>query len=159
MSAEVLAVNTGPLILLDKANALDIVGKLPFQFVCPPAVRGELDVGMAQGYASIRPAWLTVCPLQTPLSSLARSTLDLGEAEVIELAIQRGFGQVCLDDLRGRRLATASGLRVVGALGLLVLAKRTGVIPLVKPFTERLKSAGAWYSTDLVDRVLQGVGE
>lgn len=56
-------------------------------------------------------------------------------------------------------MAMASGLIVVGALGLLALAKVKGVIPVIKPYTDRLLSEGAWYSPDLVARVLAGVGE
>ena len=93
------------------------------------------------------------------MSPLARAALDQGEAEVIQLALERGHRHVCLDDLRGRRMAMASGLIVVGALGLLALAKVKGVIPAIKPYTDRLLSEGAWYSPDLVARVLAGVGE
>lgn len=61
VAADVLVINTGPLILLAKASALDVVGRLPFEFVCPKAVRAELDEGAAKGYPEVRPSWLKVC--------------------------------------------------------------------------------------------------
>jgi uncharacterized protein len=159
VAVEHLVINTGPLILLEKAGALDIAGRLPFQMICPPAVRRELDIGVTQGYAEIRPSWLQVMPLKKPLSPLIQAALDWGEAEVIELALENRYPQVCLDDLRGRRLAIAAGLRVVGVLGLLATAKKAGIIGAARPFTERLLRAGAWYSPALVARVLTELGE
>jgi predicted nucleic acid-binding protein len=159
VAAEPIVINTGPLILLEKAGALELPARLAYQFVCPPAVRLELDAGAAQGHPAIVVPWLSVLALKTPLSALAQATLDQGEAEVIQLALERGIRQVCLDDLRGRRLAAASGLRVTGVLGLLALAKNMGVIPAMKPYCDRLQKGGAWYAPELVKRVLAGVGE
>ena len=90
---------------------------------------------------------------------MAQATLDLGEAEVIQLALERGIRRVCLDDLRGRRIAVASGLIVTGVLGLLVLSKNKGLIPAIKPYCSKLLLSGAWYSPELIKRVLSGVGE
>lgn len=159
MPAELIIINTGPLILLEKAGALDLPARMPRQFACPPAVRAELDEGEARGYPPIDPEWLSVLPLKAPLSPLARATLDEGEAEVIQLAIECNCGQVCLDDLRGRRIAVASGLRVTGVLGPLVFAKTIGLIPAVRPYCDRLMARGGWYSPELIRGVLSGVGE
>jgi uncharacterized protein len=156
---EWVVINTGPLVLLEKCGALDLVGRLPYQFACPVAVRVELDVGAAKGYPAINVSWLSVETLRTPLSPLARSALDQGEAEVIQLALERGHQRVCLDDLRGRRFAMASGLQVTGVLGLLVSARTHGLIPTIKPYCERLMQSGAWYSPGLVQRILESVGE
>ena len=45
--AERIVINTGPLIVLSRIEALDIVGQLPYRFICPDAVRSELDKGEA----------------------------------------------------------------------------------------------------------------
>jgi predicted nucleic acid-binding protein len=82
VATDFLVLNTGPLILLEKAQALDLIGKLPFEFVCPAAVRRELDAGIPKGFPDVRPQWLQVINLQAPLSPLTRATLDEGEAEV-----------------------------------------------------------------------------
>lgn len=157
--AEFLVINTGPLILLEKAGALDLAARLPYQIVCPTAVRAELDAGATKGYPAVNPEWLSVVPLKTALSPLAKATLDEGEASVIQLALECGYRCVCLDDLRGRRIAAASGLQVTGVLGLLALAKKTGLIPAIKPYCDRLLERGAWYSPHVIQRVLAGVGE
>ncbi len=159
MAAEFLVINTGPLILLEKAGALDVMPKLPFQFIAPLAVRAELDAGGAKGFSPVNVPWLSIVPLAAPPSPLALVTLDRGEAEVIQLALERQIRRVCLDDLRGRRIALAAGLQVTGVLGLLALAKNSGIIDAMKPFCDRLLQNGAWYSPALVKSVLSGVGE
>ena len=43
--AERLVVNTGPLIALARIEVLDVIGRLPFEIICPQEVRDELDEG------------------------------------------------------------------------------------------------------------------
>ena len=82
--AEPIVINTGPLITLDRIGGLDIPGKLPFDFICPAEVRAELDEGRRTGYSDVSPDWLRVEQLRAPLSRVAASALDTGEAAVIQ---------------------------------------------------------------------------
>ena len=157
--ADPVVINTGPLILLGKIDALDIVGKLPIRFVSPPAVREELDSGVAAGHLAINPPWLEIRALRSPVSPMVEMSLDRGEAEVIQLALDYGIRDVCLDDLRGRGMARAVGLRVTGLLGLLALAKLLGVIPRLAPLTEELLRSGGRYSPKLIRKFLSEYGE
>jgi predicted nucleic acid-binding protein len=84
-----VVVNTGPLIALARAEALDLIGRLPFRFVAPQEVRNELAEGMAVGLAPIDPAWMTWLSLDNPLNPVARAMLDTGEAAVIQLRSRR----------------------------------------------------------------------
>ena len=88
--AEGIVINTGPLIALARMQALDVVGMLPFEFICPPEVRAELDEGAAKGYQAIEPTWLTVVALSSALSPISATALDAGEAAVVQLAIDQG---------------------------------------------------------------------
>ncbi len=159
MAVERLVTNTGPLIALTRANALEVAGRLPFRIICPPQVRAELDAGLTEGHERIQPSWLTIEPLERPLEPVARVTLGAGEAAVIQLALEQGIQRVCIDERRGRRTANAVGLQVVGTLGLLLRAKTEGIIPAVRPYIERLTQTGDWYYPDLIRTVLQGAGE
>lgn len=156
---ETFVINTGPLILLDKIEALDRIGRLPCRFVCPSAVRAELDAGIHRSRTDIKPAWLSVIPLDSTLTPFIEMAIDPGEAEVIQLAIENCFGWVCLDDLRGRRIAKRLGLNVTGVLGLLSWANELGIIPRIRPYTERLIAEGGRYSQKLIAAVLSDAGE
>jgi len=151
--------DSGPLILLAKINALSILPQLPLRYVAPPTVFEELASGPAFGHPAVEVHWLRpVAPL-TPTPAYIRATLDEGEAAVIHLALERNIRHICLDDRRGRRVAKALGLEIFGLLGLLTRAKRQGVIPALKPQVERLLEAGARYSPALIEAVLKNADE
>lgn len=156
---ETIVINTGPLILLDKIEALDVLGQLPCNFVCPPGVRMEIDAGIHLSRTAVTPEWLTIKPLKTPLSPFVDMSIDLGEAEVIQLAMENDISWVCLDDLRGRKIAKRYDLKVTGLLGLLMWAKELKLIPLLRPYTDRLIAEGGRYSQKLIAGVLSDAGE
>lgn len=157
--AERIVINTGPLIALAKAEALDVAARLPLEFICPPQVHDELAAGVRVGHIGVEPDWLRVIELSAPPPALALAAIDLGEAAVIQLAAEQGIAWVCMDDWKGRRVALAVGLNVTGTLGLLMKAKSLAIIPAIRPFLDRLLQEGGWFNPELVRRVLEQVGE
>jgi predicted nucleic acid-binding protein len=128
---ERIVINTGPLISLARAELLDVVGRLPYRFLCPKEVSEEIAVGIMKGYPLAEPKWLTTLTLSSPMNPIAEASLDKGEAAVIQLAIEQKIPSVCVDERKGRRAAQAVGLQVTGTLGLLGRAKsaqRYGVL-------------------------------
>lgn len=156
---ETIVINTGPLIALANAGALEVASRLEVAFVCPREVRDELDRGAAEGHPRIEPSWLRVMSLRAELDPISVAVLDRGEAAVIQLAREISCRTVCLDERKARTIAVAIGLRVVGSLGLLLRAKRIGAIPAIAPFLARLRATGDWYADDLIRRVLDAAGE
>lgn len=154
-----IVINTGPLIALMCMKALEVPGKRDLVFISPEEVRRELDDGAGAGYPPVRPVWLSYQRLQSPLPALVTSVLDAGVAAVIQLAMDEGIAQVCIDELKGRRMARAVGLQVTGALGLLGKASREGIISEVRPYLDRAVQTGIRYHPDLVQRFLETLGE
>ncbi len=65
-----------------------------------------------------------------------------------------------MDERRGRRLAAGFGLKVLGVLGILVAAKRQGLIEKVEPVLIDLREgAGFRVSSELFQRALEEAGE
>jgi predicted nucleic acid-binding protein len=149
-----IVIDTGPLILLAKIEALPVAARLPHQFLAPQNVMDELAAGLALGYQAVDAPWLQVVELNSPIPKMIRATLDDGEAAVIQLALEQGIPVVCLDDLRGRRLAKAVGLSAIGVLGLLGKARALGLIPALRPYADKLLSVGARYSPELISRMI-----
>lgn len=149
-----VAIDTGPLILLAKIELLPVVAKLSYQFIAPQEVIEELEAGDELGHQVVEAPWLRIQPLKSPVPEMIRATLDKGEAAVIQMALESGINRVCIDDLRGRRIAKAVGLNVIGVLGLLGKAKRRGLIPAIAPYTEKLIAVGAYYSPVLIAAVI-----
>jgi predicted nucleic acid-binding protein len=159
MPDEVMVMDSGPLILLAKIDALSILPQLPLHYLVSPIVLKELTDGPSFGHPAIDVPWLRMAAPLEPVPAYIRATLDDGEAEAIHLALERNIRFICLDDRRGRRMAKALGLEVVGLLGLLTLAKRQGVISALRPYIDHLLEIGARYSPDLVQAVLTNASE
>jgi predicted nucleic acid-binding protein len=48
---------------------------------------------------------------------------------------------------------------LIGTLGLVVLAKRKGLITLAQPYIERVDAIGLYINSAILTRILVGVGE
>lgn len=157
--AERLVINTGPLVALGRTSATAAVARMPFEVIAPMEVRRELDAGAATGHVRGDVSWVRFVALKRPLSALATSNLDPGEAAVIQLALDEGIEIVCIDERKGRRAALAVGLRITGTLGLLGRAKALGLLPSVRPIVEEMVASGDWFDEELLARFYTAIGE
>ena len=87
------------------------------------------------------------------------STLDKGEAEAIALAKQEASDILLIDELLGRKIAKKHGLKVIGTGGILVEAKRRGLIPLLKPMLDELIKYRYRIDVNLYNEMLKRAGE
>lgn len=85
--------------------------------------------------------------------------LHRGEVEVVLGAIEYRIPAVLLDDRYARRLAATYGLEFTGTVGLLLLAKRRGLIDAVRPLLTDLMREGFRMSASLYQKVLQSAQE
>lgn len=89
-----------------------------------------------------------------------QSNIDLGEAEAIILALELKANLFLMDERRGSVLAADLGLNVTGLLGVLLQAKRNGLILSVKPLMDRLiEQVDFRVSSQLYATILQAAGE
>lgn len=86
---------------------------------------------------------------------MLREELDAGEAEAIALATELPDCEVVLDDLRARRKAMRLGLSVIGVVGLLVQAKRRGLVEARRPLLDALRARGFYVSDALCEHALK----
>lgn len=85
--------------------------------------------------------------------------LDLGEAESIVLAIEEHAKYLIIDEYKGKLIADSYGVKIVGILGVLILAKKEKLIPSVKPHIDNLVEKGFRLNKALIEKVLKGLGE
>ncbi len=123
----------------------------------PPSVAEEL----ARREISVAYEWMRVIAAQNRREvARLRQQLDPGEAEAIIVVVEIKTSLILVDERRGRRVATEHGLDVMGLLGVLLEAKRRGLIPECKPVLhEMIDRAGFWIGVDLRSRYLLGVGD
>ena len=64
-----------------------------------------------------------------------------------------------LDDLEARRCANSMNIRVIGSLGVVIMAKQKRLIAEAKPVIERLRRVGLYLDDGLVAKALEMAGE
>jgi predicted nucleic acid-binding protein len=154
--------NSGPLIALAGIRQLDLLSKLYSSIVTPSAVQQEITGARQFSHqtAIFSVAWLKVQGLTGPLDPLLSSELGPGEAEVIALAHELRAGRVLIDERKGRRIAKlVYGLTVTGTGGILLEAKRTGLVTEIRPLMVAMKKNGYFLSDRLVEAVCQAAAE
>ena len=91
---------------------------------------------------------------------MERSSIDYGEAEVIALALEKKTDLVLLGEKEAREVAEKLGFRILGTVGLLIGAKREGLIKSVQENLDALREeAGFRLNPEPYKQVLIEVGE
>jgi hypothetical protein len=160
----ILVSDASPIISLSAVALLDLVEQMYGRVLLPEAVYQEILRGSPgqPGIEEIRSAtWLLARPVQNELLCRAlEGELDPGEAAAIALAVETDADLLLIDERRGRQAAIRLGLKVLGTLGLLIEAKRRGLLPAVAPvLRDLLEKVGFRVSERLYLSVLTEAGE
>jgi predicted nucleic acid-binding protein len=143
------------LIALARIERLDLLSAVFKSVLIPPAVADEIARSMP-----ILPTWLQTMPLEGVLPLyVTRRGLGPGEQEAIALAVETQAEHVILDDLPARRVAKAAGVSVIGTLGVLLAAKRAGLIDHLRPELDNLVRTSFFLGSQLYARLLREAGE
>ena len=140
---------------------LDLLRQLYQKIIIPPSVFSELAFLDNQKSLLEKEDWIEL----RELNSLSRmpallERVDRGEAEAIVLALELKADLLLIDEQTGRGVAEEYGLKITGVLGILVKAKREGLIPEVKTCMEKLRDvAGFRIHPKLFEQVLSAIGE
>ncbi len=156
--------NTSPITSLAAIGQLDLLRQLYSSIVIPQAVYDEM-VGL--GYTVPGAIAVQTLPWIETRQVINRifvgelqNELDAGESEAIALAIELTADLLLIDEYPGRIIASSLGLNLTGLLGILLVAKRRGIIPAVKPVMDDLISQAAFRVGDrLYADILQSAGE
>jgi predicted nucleic acid-binding protein len=153
------------MIVVSDTTALTTLIKSGFDWMLP-RLFGEILIPSAVADELLQfhptlPAWCIVrAATLSPLLDHLREAVDLGEAEAIALAHELQANLVLLDDKKGRRQAEAIGLSCLALPGVLVAAKRQGLIPSVAAAFETIAMQGRYRVADSAALILlRSVGE
>ncbi|AEA46517.1 hypothetical protein Arcve_0488 [Archaeoglobus veneficus SNP6] len=121
--------------------------------VIPKSVQRELFKKEKEFFSSLK--ILRVAELKDDnLAKALKLIVDEGEAEALALALELNL-PVLIDDGKGRRVAEKLGLKFIGSLGLLKIAKKRGIIVEVKPFIQKFLNKGYYLDERLIRRFLE----
>ena len=90
---------------------------------------------------------------------LLSAQIDMGEAAVIQTAMDEAHDAVILDDLKARRIAQTLGLQVTGTLGILLQAKQAGLLPSLSAAIAALEKRDMWIAPALAAKAVHLAGE
>jgi len=154
----IVVADTSPLLHLARIGRLELVPAVAGRVTIPRTVWAELvhpgtrpDVVQAIEAAD----WIEVVddPVAIELG------LDPGETAAILLAEKLLADAIIIDERRGRAIAAARGLSVIGTLGIIAGARRKGVLDQASPVVTQLRGDGFWLSDAVVAEFLSGLGE
>lgn len=149
--------DASPLIALAQINRFELLHQLFGQLEIPSAVCSE--IADFPGFAGGMPGWLHLRTVTDPrVVQVLRQQLDRGEAEAIALALELR-ALLVIDERHGRHIARTRRVPVIGTLGVLVRARKRGLIPAVSPLIDELRAVEFWLSEAVIALALRQAGE
>lgn len=162
MPIERVVVNASPLICLCKSGLSEIIPALFTDVIVPAAVHKEItakeDIVRACRILFSHQHVKIVSDITVP-SSVISWDLGEGESSVLAFALKHPEYWAVIDDREARKCASTFGCRCTGTVGLIVLAKRRGIILSAKDCLTKLQHAGLWLAQDFVKEICLKAGE
>ena len=157
-----LICDTSPIQYLHQLDLLRILPALGEKVLVPLAVVDELTVGRSLGVNLPDMEALDWATIRRPISAAALplvAHLGPGETQVLMLALEMPKAVAVLDDAIARQMAETLGLRFTGTLGLLLDAKKAGIVAQVRPLLDRLNALEFHLAPHTYKIVLRLAGE
>ncbi len=160
MSIDAVVINASPLITLFRSGQAELLPQLFNRIVVPEAVWQEVtnEREDAAAIGLMSQTW----PVREKVSISPRVqawNLGKGETAVLSYALSHPPIRAVIDDMDARRGAQALGIPLFGTGGLLLLAKRCGLLMSVTEGLNKLRDAGLWLSEDIVRLIKSQAGE
>ncbi len=155
-------VNASPVILLGDIGHLHLLEALCAELVIPDVVADEIRAGPRRDAAQ---RWLQgegatyVQRLEYADTLIAGWDLGAGESAVLAWARTHPGREAILDDRAARKCAATPHIPVRGTLGVLLLAKREGLVPRVRPAFDLLVDVGMRITPEILQAALRLANE
>ncbi len=162
MSKRLWVVNASPIISLANIEHAHLLPDSCDQMIIPNAVEQEILDGSDDDLAK---HWITTTGQQwvqdigTVVPLVAAWDLGAGESAVLSWSYRHPEYQSVVDDLAARKFAKAFGIPLYGTIGVIVVAKKMGIIPSVRPLLKRLIDVDFRIDDRLYQTALRLVGE
>ena len=154
--------DASPLILLHKIDFLKTISEFARTWLIPGIVVQEIEeknsIDSYRRELSYK-SQVEIIKMPCIIPSIAAWDLGPGECEVISNALERKNVGVILDDLEARKCARVYNLPLKGTLGLIVWAKKAGLIDKLKPHFDNLINAGIRIERNIINDLLKAANE
>ena len=155
--------NNTPLVALWQLKRLFLFRDLYTELWIPEEVRQEFlgTERMVRQQALNNAPWIKTVRLadSQSRSTYVREGFNLGEAAVFALAKEHDTQFIIIDELKARRYAERIRLPFKGTIGVLLEAKKRGLIGPIKPLLLELQKYGIYMGKPLIEEALEQAGE
>lgn len=162
MSINCVIINSSPLIVLFKSQQAELLPQLFAEILVPSGVFEEVTMSGEDDAASRQLpgiSWIKRVEITAIAPEIAAWDLGKGESQVLSLALKTSANSAAIVDDTARRCGQALGITTIGTGGILIRAKRRGLIKNVSSGIEALRNAGLWLSDNVVNLLKQQAGE
>lgn len=140
----IVVADTSPITALLHLKQIHLLGLLYGQVFIPVTVAAELNTLIAFGFdisfLMEKDKYIIRQASNTKLIQTLTQHLDAGEAEAIALAKELNADWLLIDEKLGKEFAEAEHIACKGVVGILIAAKKEGLLPLIKPLLDDLIS-------------------
>lgn len=156
----IVVADASPLVALASCDCLKVLDKLFGEVKVSDTVYEEVTVKNRIGSEQLK-KYLQGKVVNAELASLVieGSSLDRGELSSMVLYKKLQADYLLIDEKLGRRIAKLNNIKVIGSLGVLIEAKRKGILSSIKPQIEILHASTVYFSSTLLNHALKMAGE
>ncbi|NEX17764.1 MAG: DUF3368 domain-containing protein [Halochromatium sp.] len=156
----ILIADASALIALSACNSLSILDALFGTVLVPEAVHLEVTTE-DKPYAEPLRRYLLGKVRQIDMQNFVflDAYADAGETAAMLLYKQLNADYLLIDDKRGRKVAAINQIKTIGSLGVLLQAKRVGLVASIAPLLAQIEASPVFVSRNLLENVLELAGE
>ena len=152
--SEIWVINASPLISLGRIGQLTLLEKLAIEILVPEAVITEVRAGLGKdNFTLTTVAWAEsrrVFDIPIPLS-VAGWDLGRGESQVLAYCLANPAKRAVLDDGLARQCAATLAVPMTGTLGIILRAKRRGLLAEARPWMKKIRENGLFLDQGLIE--------
>ena len=155
-------INASPLIFFSRGQKMDLLHHFAGPIFVPEPVAHEIRMRGPQDITAKsleNTSWLEIVASPPTPEIISDWALGPGESSVLSYAYANPGVETIIDDLNGRKCASLLKIPVRGTLGIILVAKKRGLIPQARPVIEELIRSGLYLSRQILDEALRRVGE
>lgn len=156
----ILVADASALIALSACNSLPLLDALFGTVLVPEAVYLEVAAGDKPESEPLR-HYLQDKVRQVDMRHFVYldAYADSGETAAMLLYKELNADYLLIDDKRGRKVAAINQIKTVGSMGVLLQAKRAGLVAAIAPLLAKIDTSPVFISRRLLETVLDLAGE
>lgn len=156
----IVIADSSALVALSICNCLQLLDTLFGEVNVAQDVYDEVCIANKEESQTLK-TYLTGKVSSAPVSINIEKSTGLGKGELASIRLYKHLSAdlLLIDDARAKKVAYLNNLEVMGSLGVLLLAKKQGLIVTVEPLLKRLRYSDIFFSDQLLDQLLVMAGE